>query len=228
MPLPNILRTIILSCIWTALPILAVAQNGAVTGTVTDPDGNPISAAVVTVAGVDGPSHSASTSAEGEFLLQELPSGTYTVRATAPGFAAFEQSSVAVAVGRTTHLSLRLTLAGVQQTVNVTSAASAFDASQSSSVVNIDRDRVEELPIPSPSSASPAASARTPSPGSTAIASTSTRSPRVPPASRATHSRPPRTSTSTCASSAWLRWAAATSTSSPSPSTSSTTATSRC
>ena len=127
MSFPKILRTIILSCIWTALPILAVAQNGAVTGTVTDPDGNPISAAVVTVSGVDGPSHSASTSAEGEFLLEELPSGTYTVRATAPGFAAFEQSSVAVAVGRTTHLSLRLTLAGVQQTVNVTSAASAFD-----------------------------------------------------------------------------------------------------
>ena len=149
MSLPKILRTIILSCIWTALPILAVAQNGAVTGTVTDPDGNPISAAVVTVSGVDGPSHSASTSAEGEFLLQELPSGTYTAKATAVGFAALEQSPVAVAVGRTTHLSLRLTLAGVQQTVNVTSAASAFDASQSSSVVNIDRDRVEELPIPS-------------------------------------------------------------------------------
>jgi hypothetical protein len=141
------LRTLLLSCLCTAMP--ALAQTGAVAGTVTDPIGKPIAAASVTLAGVDGPSHSGATAPDGTFLLQQLPSGTYTVRATAPGFAAIEQSSVAVAVGRTTHLTLQLTLAGVQQTVNVTAGASAFDTSQSSSVVNIDRDRVEELPIPS-------------------------------------------------------------------------------
>lgn len=52
-------------------------------------------------------------------------------------------------MGRTTHLSIQLTIASAQQTVNVTAAQTSFDPSQTSSVVNIDRDRVEELPIPS-------------------------------------------------------------------------------
>jgi hypothetical protein len=145
----KLLRTFVLLCLGALAPLVALAQNGAVTGIVTDPDGNPVAAAAVTLTGVDGPSHSAVTAADGTFLLQELASGTYAVKATAPGFAAFDSPAVAVAVGRTTHLTLRLTLAGVQQTVNVSAAESAFDTSQSSSVVNIDRDRVEELPIPS-------------------------------------------------------------------------------
>src|SRR5229473_2544481 len=43
----------------------------------------------------------------------------------------------------------QLAVAGTQRTVNVSAAPVTFDASQTSSVVNIDRDRVEELPIPS-------------------------------------------------------------------------------
>jgi hypothetical protein len=142
----------VLSCICTTAPILSIAQsgsNGAVTGTVIAPDGRPVSAATVTLSGIDAPLHSVSTTSEGSFLLKELPSGVYTLKVTSPGFAPYEQSSVAVAVGRTTHVSIQLTLASAQQTVNVNAAQSTFDTSQTSSVVNIDRDRVEELPIPS-------------------------------------------------------------------------------
>jgi hypothetical protein len=71
------------------------------------------------------------------------------VKATAAGFTPHDESSVMLAVGRTTHLSIELTVAGTQQTVNVNAAPVNFDTSQTSSVVNIDRDRVEELPIPS-------------------------------------------------------------------------------
>jgi hypothetical protein len=148
----RVVRTLALSCVWTAVPILSLGQsssNGSVTGTVTAPDGRPVSAAAVTLAGIDGPLHSVSTSEEGSFLLKELPSGSYALKVAARGFAVYEQSSVAVAVGRTTHLAVRLVVASAQQTVMVTDVRSSFDTSQTSSVVNIDRDRVEELPIPS-------------------------------------------------------------------------------
>ena len=141
-----------LSCIWTAVSILSLAQsssNGSATGTVVAPDGSAVSVALVALSGIDGPLHSVSTSEDGSFLLKELPSGSYALKVTSPGFAVYEQSSVTVAVGRTTHLLIRLTLASAQQTVTVTDVQSAFDTSQTSSVVNIDRDRVEELPIPS-------------------------------------------------------------------------------
>jgi hypothetical protein len=151
MSLSQLLRTLALSCIWTLAPTLGLAQlssNGTVTGTVIAPDGTP-AAAAVTLSGHDGPVHSAVTSTDGSFSLKELPSGSYTLNSTSPGFAPYQQSSITVAVGRTTHLSIRLTLASVQQAVTVTAAQSTFDTCQTSSVVNIDRDRVEELPIPS-------------------------------------------------------------------------------
>ena len=126
-----------------------LSSSGIVTGTIVDPDGIPVSATAVTLAGVDGPVHTSTTTPEGSFTIKDLPSGTYTLKATAAGFAAYEDMAVTVAVGRTTHLSVRLSLASAQQTVDVTAAESTFDTSQTSSVVNIDRDRVEELPIPS-------------------------------------------------------------------------------
>lgn len=51
-------------------------------------------------------------------------------------------------MGRNTQLVVTLTLAGAHETVSVSASASSIDSSQTSSVVNIDRDRIEELPIP--------------------------------------------------------------------------------
>ncbi|MBS1821638.1 MAG: TonB-dependent receptor [Acidobacteria bacterium] len=146
------LRRWVLSAVWAASSIVCVAQTsstGTVNGTVSAPDGNPVSGATVTLTGIDGPARAVSSSADGSFLLKELPSGSYTLKAAAAGFSPHEESPVIVAVGRTTHLSIRLAVAGAQQTVTVSAAPLSFDTSQTSSVVNIDRDRVEELPIPS-------------------------------------------------------------------------------
>ena len=148
----KILSSIVLSLVWILSSIVCFAQlssSGVVSGTVIAPDGLPVSGAVVTVSGIEGPAHTVSSAADGSFLVKELPSGSYALKATSAGFAPHEESSVIVAVGRTTHLSIELTVASTQQTVSVSAAAVNFDTSQISSVVNIDRDRVEELPIPS-------------------------------------------------------------------------------
>jgi hypothetical protein len=134
-----------------AFPLLCVAQGtnaGAITGVVLSPDGKPISGAAVTISAPDAPARTTTSTEDGDFLFRDLPSGGYTVRTTAPSFAPGEES-VSVAVGRVTHLSIHLVLASTQQSVNVSAAPVTFDTSQTSSVVNIDRDRVEELPIPS-------------------------------------------------------------------------------
>jgi len=131
------------------VPLYAqLGHNGTVSGVVTAPDGAQVANATVTLSGPDGFTRNTTTAVDGTFSLVDLPSGTYTVQATSPGFAPFTQPSVSVAVGRNTHLALTLAVANAQQTVNVTASQTAFDTSQTSSVVNIDRDRVEELPIP--------------------------------------------------------------------------------
>jgi hypothetical protein len=137
---------------WTACAFTSHAQtssSGTVTGTVAASDGNAIPHAIVVLSASDGPEHKTLTSADGSFLVRELSSGGYTLKVFSAGFAFYEQSSVIVATGRTTRVDIQLSFASTQQTVNVSAAPITFDISQTSSVVNIDRDRVEELPIPS-------------------------------------------------------------------------------
>jgi len=135
-------------CVFLAPLNAQLSRNGAVSGVVTGPDDSLIPKATIVLMSSDGSTRTTSTSHEGTFSLTDLPSGTYTLKATSPGFAAYTQSSVAVAVGRNTHLLVKLVLASAQETVSVNAEQTAFDTSQTSSVVNIDRDRVEELPIP--------------------------------------------------------------------------------
>jgi hypothetical protein len=116
---------------------------------------------------MDAPIRVATDAGDGTFSFRNLPSGSYLVTVKAPVFAPHEET-VTVSVGRTTHLSIRLSVASTQQTVSVSAATGALDTSQTSSVVNIDRDRVEELPIPSRNyltfvSLSPQAAAANPS-----------------------------------------------------------------
>jgi hypothetical protein len=111
-------------------------------------DGSRIPQASITLSGPDGFRRAVSATADGTFSIVELPSGTYAVQASAPGFTTTTQSSVAVAIGRNTQLTFTLTVIGTSQTVNVSAEKSSFDTTETSSVVNIDRDRIEELPIP--------------------------------------------------------------------------------
>lgn len=124
------------------------SPQGLVTGTVTAPDSTPISAATITLLTSDSVPNIATSLPDGTFTLAHLPSGSYTLTASAPGFAPYRLGSVAVATGLTTHLSLLLKLISDQQSITVTAPPPTLDTTQTSSVVNIDRDRVEELPIP--------------------------------------------------------------------------------
>ena len=140
-------------CIMGASPLVSLAQSsntGTVLGAVIGPDGGAIPNAHITLAQPDAPARTTSTAQDGTFSFTQLPSSSdYSIKVEATGFALLQQSSVAVAVGRTNHLTLKLAIAATTESVSVTAAPVTFDTSQTSSVTNIDRDRVEELPIPS-------------------------------------------------------------------------------
>jgi hypothetical protein len=144
-------RFLLLAGLATSSPSFCIGQStnsGAIEGTIAGPDGIAVANASISVSETDAPTRTITNASDGAFLMRNLPSGSYVVRVTAPTFAPHEET-VTVAVGRTSHLSIRLSIAGEQQTVNVSAASVTPDTSQTSSVVNIDRDRVEELPIPS-------------------------------------------------------------------------------
>lgn len=125
------------------------AKTGSVIGTVTDPNGHSVSSALIELSAPDSSPRQTRTLSDGTYTFSHLPSGLYLLKVNADNFAPLQESSVAVAVGRTNRLDLRLALVEAKQSVDVTAAPVTFDSSQTSSVLNIDRDRVEELPIPS-------------------------------------------------------------------------------
>jgi outer membrane receptor for ferrienterochelin and colicins len=77
-------RALLVLALSLLLPAFARAQGGAeIRGTVAGPDGKAVSAAQV---GLVGTRRSAVTNQLGAFTLGHVPSGSYTLRVTAPGF----------------------------------------------------------------------------------------------------------------------------------------------
>jgi len=88
---------------------LASVTNGTIKGTTVDELGLPVPGVVVSVS---SPSlmggKNQKTDAEGRFLFIELPPGTYTVTAEAPGFATVKRPNLPVNVGRNSILTIEM------------------------------------------------------------------------------------------------------------------------
>ncbi|MFQ6610908.1 MAG: carboxypeptidase-like regulatory domain-containing protein, partial [Fidelibacterota bacterium] len=95
-------RLIIAGCV-LLLPMYLVAQ-GAISGSVMDSDGLPIPGANVIISGT---SLGASADNGGSFTIENVPGDTYTLVATAIGYARTEQK-VSVTDGSTTTVRFEL------------------------------------------------------------------------------------------------------------------------
>src|SRR5829696_10523655 len=117
---------LLIFCLVTGAPS-ARAQSttqGAVGGTVKDPQRAVVANASVTVKNEETNKEvTATTDDEGRFRVVQLDPGNYAVTINASGFAAYTQQKVVVEVGRVTPLDINLSLAGAQETVQVTSEA---------------------------------------------------------------------------------------------------------
>src|SRR5262252_2227129 len=87
-----------------------VAQNvpGTVRGQVTDPTGAVIPGATIMVKATGGNVESAQTTDQGSYELKGLTPGTYSVTATAPGFASSQPQNISVTAGQTQQFNIKL------------------------------------------------------------------------------------------------------------------------
>jgi hypothetical protein len=99
-------------------------QTGIITGTVTSEDGLSMPGATVTVTAptLQG-SRSAVTDVNGNYVIRGLPPGEYEVSLEMSGMRPRKEQTV-VALGRTTTVDARLSLAGVAEAVQVVAQAS--------------------------------------------------------------------------------------------------------
>jgi iron complex outermembrane receptor protein len=99
------------AAIVAAIPALALAQTGRISGVVTDASKNPVSGAQVIVTGVG---LSAESGADGKYTVTGVPAGTYAVQVYRLGFKSKTTTGVTVVSAQTASLSFSLEAAAVQ------------------------------------------------------------------------------------------------------------------
>jgi hypothetical protein len=118
--------------------VILPGSTGAITGTVTDPNGAAVVGATVTAKNKrTSIEFSTTTNDEGVYLIRNAPPGLYEVRFSSPGFQFLVITDVPVRSSNITHADARLNLGTVTSTVNVTSEAVTVTAasSQTASIV---------------------------------------------------------------------------------------------
>ena len=133
-----------------AAPVSAGAQSistAQLHGTVRDQTGAALPNAAITVTDASkGFSRTTTSDATGNYLVLQLPPGTYSVSASASGFNTFVSQGVTLNVGDQAELPLALAVGGTSATVTVESGAEIIETERSSQSTDVDQRRIENLP----------------------------------------------------------------------------------
>jgi hypothetical protein len=131
----------------------AIAQDLdeiTISGRVADQNGAMVvGARVVAVLAATGTAREIKTDTEGRYRFVELAPGTYTVRASAEGFAIEERTNVAALAAQNVRLDFMLRPAGVAaaQTVNAETSANAIDTARMIVGGTVALKEIERLPV---------------------------------------------------------------------------------
>ena len=103
--------------------LFAQEVTGGITGTVTDPSRAAVPGATVTATDTArGTVWPTTTNSAGVYNLPRLPAGTYTIKATAKGFATTTKPAFVLQMNQVARVDFELKVGAVTQTVEVTGA----------------------------------------------------------------------------------------------------------
>jgi len=126
------------------------AQQGAagIFGTVSDSSGAPIAGAAVVITNVGtNIATKATTDDRGEYILPQLPVGSYSVGASQPGFKSLLRSGIVLQVDQRAEVNLQLSVGDVGEKVEVTGDAPLVNTSNATVGEVIENKRIEDLPL---------------------------------------------------------------------------------
>ena len=143
-------RVVVALVLIVAGSIAAFGQQitGTIVGTVKDPQGAVVNTATVKATNLDtGYSRSVPTNGYGEYRIDYLPVGKYTVDATAAGFERFVQKNVALDVDQEQTVDITLAVGAQSQTVTVTEAPPSVNTSDPVLGVTLEPNDIISLPM---------------------------------------------------------------------------------
>src|SRR5262245_45851763 len=122
------------------------ATKGGISGRVTDPTGAVLPNAKVTIGGPTG-ERVVNADAQGEFEIQNLIPGKYTVKVEQKGFKIVSLPNVEVYVGRTSAFKITLETGNISEVVEVTAGTAAVDTTSTAIGANLNDQLYQNLPL---------------------------------------------------------------------------------
>src|ERR1700729_1233662 len=127
---------------------LAQQVTATLSGIVTDASGGVVPKAhvVATNTGTNA-SLAVDSNETGEYRINLLPVGTYTVKVSAPGFKTFVQDGVVLELGQSADINAKLDVGGTDQTVTVSTGVPLVNTTTSEVGTTVQNRDIENLPL---------------------------------------------------------------------------------
>jgi hypothetical protein len=159
MSTPNVKKGAVLlgSSVCIALVLALVAPEkaqaqvlyGSIVGNVKDATGAVVPRAIVTITNKGtNLTRDAITDESGAYSLTDLPTGTYTLKISQPGFKTFEQTEVVVSLNTVSRVDITLQVGEVSETVTITGEAALLQTETSEVHADLVANQLENLPVP--------------------------------------------------------------------------------
>jgi hypothetical protein len=129
-------------------PTRGQAVDATLLGTVTDTSGAPVANVKVSITEVNtGISRNSQTNDSGNYVVPDLPPGTYTVTAELTGFKRASRARVDVIVNTTTRVDLELQPGNVSETITVEAETPILQTERADTGRKIETVMTENLPL---------------------------------------------------------------------------------
>ena len=132
------------------LASLAFGQGATstITGTITDPAGLAIAGASVTATNTQtGAVYNGASTATGNYAVPNLPVGTYTLTAQAPGFKVYTHQNLALSAAQVLREDVALQVGTATESVTVEAQASLLKTETGDNSTNITLEQLQDLPM---------------------------------------------------------------------------------
>ncbi len=135
-------------CLSFSFPAFAQSDRGTITGTVTDPAGALVPNAPIQARQSEtGAMFEAGTSSTGNYTLSQLPTGTYELSVTVPGFKKFIRQNLILPVAQTLRIDITLEVGSASESVTVSEAAPLLKTESGELSHNVTTDSMNNLPV---------------------------------------------------------------------------------
>jgi outer membrane receptor protein involved in Fe transport len=137
--------------ITSSIAAFSQAVNATLVGTVTDASGAVVSGAHVVIKEKStGITHTVATNESGNYVVANLPPGSYDVTSQMQGFKSATRSAVAIEVNSTVRVDFSLKPGAEGETITVTEMAPILETDRADVGTKIEMKQVEELPMGGP------------------------------------------------------------------------------